>query len=889
MMSFVCFFFLVAAGGAGSLPLDQVERLVWTDPMGREPVSHAEWTAARDRVQGAEGSRVLGFGAVGTVPPCGDSPGLRYPRGQSPFGIPGDSPFRAYDDVVNVVVHAELYPFITAELARYQADLVAAGYAVQVDTTRGTSHEALRSHLAGVSNIVGAVLVGDLPLAWYEMSGEEFPCDLYLMDLDGIWHDNDGDGLYDDHSGSMAADIWVGRLDARPLTWDDEVRLMKHYFDKNHAYRTGSLSLPDRGLAYVDDDWDYFGNCDLDEVYTSVTTVTDTIVTRASDYRQRLEQGYEWIQICAHSSPWGHTFKMGTPYGGTVFNSDIYGIRPHAHFYNLFACSGTRYVEENCSAGWDIFQDDYGLLAVGSAKSGSMLYFDDFYRPMGQGECIGEAFRLWFAQWAEEDRYWFYAMNILGDPTLKPHGNGEGSRVQGVEGSRGEGPPVDAETVCTHTETDDSPGLLCMEDGDVWAIWKSGRSTQNGRFDIYASVRESGTWSSAYSIGPHKYWDTDPVLGLDGSGRPVAVWAGYTDYDHWFDLFYSTWSGTGWSARQRISINVAADLNPTLTRDSTGTLWCFWSSRRDLFSDIFVSSYNGSTWSTPVNLTSDSMEVIYPQAATMPDGTVWVTYTRYRDGAAEVWAAYRDGPSWVETGPVSGTQRREYRPAIAWGPGNVPLVCWQSFETGNGDICCSEYNHPNWTTPMPVDSDSGMDVMPVMATDVEGTPWVCWMSDRNGNWDIYYSHLGPVDWIPAQPVEQAPGPDMNPAIAAGLTGDMWVVWQNLFAGNWDIYAKSVPLSGCVAEPGRGVAAVAVGPNPFHELLLLQFGTGVRGATVTDVSGRVVRRLVVRAGRAEWRGLDDYGCKVRPGVYFVREEGSRVLGFKGSSRKVILTR
>jgi hypothetical protein len=856
MTSVFLLFVLVAAGGAGSVPLDQVERLVWTDPVGREPMTHAEWTAAR----GPE----LDWHSVGTVSRTGD------------------------DNVVDVVVHAELYPFITTELAQYQADLVTAGYSVQVDTMRGTSHQVLRSHLAGVSNLVGAVLVGALPVAWYEdgwgaPTGEEFPIDLYFMDLDGDWVDADGDGLYDDHSGSMDADIWVGRLDSRPLTWDDEVRLMRRYFEKNHAYRTGSLSLPDRGLAYIDDDWYFGGTCDLDLVYTDLTSVTANNTTRASDYRQRLEQGYEWIQICAHSSPWGHTFKTNSTYGGTVFNTDIYGIRPQAHFYNLFACSGTRYMEENCSAGWDIFHDDYGLLAVGSAKSGSMLHFDDFYGPMGQGECIGEAFRLWFAQWAEEDRDWFYAMNILGDPTLKPHGNVEG-RAAGREPQLVL--PVDAETVCTHIETDDSPGLLCMDDGKVWAIWKSGRNTSYGRLDIYASVRDNGTWSSVYNIGSHLYWDTDPALGLDVSGRPVAVWAGYTYDDHWFDLFYSTWNGSSWSSRQRMSVDIAADLNPTLSRDSTGTLWCFWSSRRDLSSDIFVSSYNGSTWSMPVNLTSDSMEVVYPRAATMPDGTVWVTYTRYRDGAAEVWAAYRDGLSWVETGPVSGTQRREYRSAIAWGPGGVPLVCWQSFETGNGDIYCSEYNHPNWTTPVRVDTGSGMDVMPVMATDVDGTPWVCWMSDRNGNWDIYYTHMGPVDWIPAQPVEQTPGPDMNPAIAAGVDGNMWVVWQNLSSGNWDIYAKSVPLSGCADQPGRGTGRVAVWPNPFHDILLLRFEPGVRRATVTDVCGRVVRRLAVRSGRAEWHGLDESGNRVKSGVYFVRGDDAL---FPASGVKVLHTR
>jgi len=136
------------------------------------------------------------------------------------------------------------------------------------------SYVALRSHLAGLSQLVGALFVGELPVAWYELDGEEFPADIYFMDLNGTWQDSDRDGLFDGHSGDLNLEIWVGRLHARPLTWDDEVRLVRRYFAKNHLYRSGQLALPDRALAYVDDDWSGFGDCDLSQLYASVTTVT---------------------------------------------------------------------------------------------------------------------------------------------------------------------------------------------------------------------------------------------------------------------------------------------------------------------------------------------------------------------------------------------------------------------------------------------------------------------------------------------------------------------------------------------------------------------------------------------------------------------------------------
>ena len=842
MRAFILTCIACAVALAAGTSVENAKRLEWTDPVGRKPVTRAEWVERR----GPE----LDWAGIGNVSRSGG------------------------DVLVALVVHAELYPHIRDEVTQFTADLDAAGYSVQLDTTRTTSHEALRAHLAGVSGRVGAILVGELPVAWYEDGwgsspmGEEFPIDLYFMDMDGTWTDSDADGLYDGHYGNVAPDIWVGRLYARPLTWDDEVRLMKRYFEKNHAYRNGQLSLPDRALSYVDDDWSYYGDCDLGECYSDVTVVTARSTTTAPDYRQRLEQGYEWIHVCAHSSPWGHTFRDYSSYAGTVFNSELYAIRPHAHFYNLFACSGTRFVEENYSAGWDIFQDDYGLVAVGSGKTGSMLYFDDFYGPLGSGDNIGEAFKDWFVEWGEESRDWFYAMNILGDPTLKPHGNSEvwrgGARAPDV-------PPQDAEVVGTHSETDDSPRLLCVPGGDVWAIWKSGRNTSNGRFDIYASRRTGGTWSSPYNIGAHEYWDTDPVLGIDGNGRPVAVWSNFTS-DYHFNLYYSAWTGSSWSSRQEVSEDCAADMKPSLCRDSTGTLWCFWSSRRDFAAGVWASAYNGSSWSTPELVAEATGDLLYPCGVVMSDGTVWVAYTKYQDGASETWASYRDGSNWVETGPASGNERRALRPAITEGSNGYPVACWQGFDGASGDIRASGFDGGNWSAPVAVCDSNSLDVLPAMATDEEGRPWVAWMSDRAGNWDVYYSHPAGADWLPAQAASTSPGADMNPAIAAGNDGSMWLAWQNLSSGNWDVYACSVPTTGLSEGGGYASAGLRVAPNPFRRVVTVSGLGSSREVTVLDAAGRRLRTLEVRSGRASWDGRDRDGRAVRPGVYFLRAGG-----------------
>jgi hypothetical protein len=104
---------------------------------------------------------------------------------------------------------------------------------------------------------------------------------------------------------------------------------------------------------------------------------------------------------------------------------EVASIDPQAVFYNLFACSNSRYVETDYMGGWYIFCQTFGLASVGSTKTGSMLNFDAFYEPFGMGSAIGEAFAAWFSEmlWdglPDIDICWFYGMILCGDPTLVP-------------------------------------------------------------------------------------------------------------------------------------------------------------------------------------------------------------------------------------------------------------------------------------------------------------------------------------------------------------------------------------------------------------------------------------------------------------------------------------
>ncbi|MEA2031614.1 MAG: Ig domain-containing protein, partial [candidate division Zixibacteria bacterium] len=403
-----------------------VTRTRWVDPSGGHPITFQKWTAQTE-ARGEWKSSLVWT----------NTPKSSY-RNLVGFGI---------------FIDSALYDQIQASINLYALDLTGEGYDVKVYSICGGNPSDLRAFINDkyLEGMAGCVFIGDLPVAWYETdfgdppSHAEFPIDLYYMDLDGIFTDSDVDGMYDSHIGDVTPEIWMGRLTASPLTMDgaNEIDLLVDYFDRNHQYRCGLLPLNNKALVYIDDDWEpgsSWWNMNVGEAYANREFVNDKWTTWSPDYESRLPNNYGFIQVCAHSWPEGHAFKNPDDNWSYTYNSEVKGLQPVSHFYNLFACSNARYVEENYMSGWYIFGQEYGLAAIGSTKSGSMLAFEDFYHPFGEGKGIGQAYFDWFSARAaggfeEWEITWFYGMTLNGDPTLTIQQKSASTLLQYDDGS----------------------------------------------------------------------------------------------------------------------------------------------------------------------------------------------------------------------------------------------------------------------------------------------------------------------------------------------------------------------------------------------------------------------------------------------------------------------
>lgn len=334
---------------------------------------------------------------------------------------------------VLILVNYHLYPAIATAISQYIKDLADEGYfATAYRISNGTAPQ-LRSFIASQAPLCGILAVGNLPVAWFEMADDfngeaEFPCDLYYMDLDGDWRDPDNDGMFSEHPTAIEPELWIGRL-WTPTANGNDAELLTDYFRRNHLFRKGQLGYSDRALTYIDDDWRYFGDCCLDYVVpaTNIEIMLNPNLTDGDRFKAEINQHLAWAQVCAHSSPLGHSFKtaLGTEWVPNTYFRDI--NPPDAYFYNLFACSNARFTQPEYMAGWYLFDkrggsNANGLAVVGSTKTGAMLIFENFYGPMSAGMTIGEAFVQWWRALGPThelaERRWYYGLTLLGDPTL---------------------------------------------------------------------------------------------------------------------------------------------------------------------------------------------------------------------------------------------------------------------------------------------------------------------------------------------------------------------------------------------------------------------------------------------------------------------------------------
>jgi len=344
-----------------------------------------------------------------------------------------------------IIPTSSVYSQLSEKIIRYANDINRAyGCEVTILTVCAGTHTSIKNLiLSEQTDLSGVVFIGDIPAAWYEVENDfneygyaVWPCDLYYMCLNSTWEDNDENGIFDAHTGDIQPNIFVGRISTANMgKLIPEIKGLDRYFDKNHNFWIGNTTVNKQfGLTYTDKDWaiyndmrtdirHLYGDSNYEQIKYGDGTFSKT------DYLKRLKNDkYEFIQLACHAN---HEFLQMS--GGDIFASQIYNNGSQAIGYNLFSCSACNWtaVSPNSNHGFlggahAYNANNSSLVVVGSTKTGSMLVFNKFYIPLGQGKTIGESLKLWWinaygSTHSQDVISWHYGMSIIGDPMVNFH------------------------------------------------------------------------------------------------------------------------------------------------------------------------------------------------------------------------------------------------------------------------------------------------------------------------------------------------------------------------------------------------------------------------------------------------------------------------------------
>ncbi|MGB5694234.1 MAG: C25 family cysteine peptidase [Polyangiales bacterium] len=330
-----------------------------------------------------------------------------------------------------VVVDSSLYEPLQASLDQYAQSVQSEGYEVYVEPWNpGTVDDlkALVFDYVDRHHVEGALLIGDLPAAWYEMINQstsvydDFPVDLYLQDRDAVWTDEDENGRLDHHS-ELNLDIYTSRLTGT-------VEQLEKYFARAKRYREDGPLVDVSAFIFLDDDWSRANTTDtfyLNKLYSSVEVIQTVADSTRDNYLARLTgRGAELVYQAIHGSSLALWFndldEQGQKILSNVLLSEIPRYNFKGSFYILSDCRAARFTVPNIAEAYTV-GTDYGLAIVGSTKIGQMLNPRVFDKGLALGRGWGEAYKAWYNEEGKRSDEYQLGMVLMGDPLLRLTGD----------------------------------------------------------------------------------------------------------------------------------------------------------------------------------------------------------------------------------------------------------------------------------------------------------------------------------------------------------------------------------------------------------------------------------------------------------------------------------
>jgi len=261
------------------------------------------------------------------------------------------------------------------------------------------------------------------------------PADAFYGDMDGVWTDLNGDGIYDQSELPSDVELQVGRVDFFNLPgaygtvpFPSEVELLRQYLKKDHDFRTARVRPAQRALV-GNRFGDFAGEAFAASGYRNFAPLVGPQNISSAESEDPTPDAERWISKLAQTD---YLWAFGCGGGSQV---SVSGLGTHGQFHDVWAAD---FVNQNAKATfylmfgswlgeWDqpdnlmratLATKDYGLTCSWSGRP------HHYYHAMAMGETIGQGIRL-----SQNNRGLYrnelnnvqhgVHIALMGDPTLR--------------------------------------------------------------------------------------------------------------------------------------------------------------------------------------------------------------------------------------------------------------------------------------------------------------------------------------------------------------------------------------------------------------------------------------------------------------------------------------
>jgi len=334
-----------------------------------------------------------------------------------------------------VVIDSETYNSLKTEISQYEKDVENdSNYKVVIkDFPINENIELIKSYLKNLylkDNLRIVVLIGEVPTAMYfpgSVSSTAIPTDSYYYDIyDKCPYNKQNEAFEarDKFCDPITIPFVVSRI-TPPVKGQEGIRLLKNYFNNNHAFRTGEIKFNQMALIYAP-----LLN-DLPEPKYALESMRENMQTLLAiktlkiyndnelffaewkntsenlepntQFLTELSGNYQYVHVEAHGDPTFHDFDI-----------DKNSLKkPNAFYTEFTSCNVGKFTTKDYIAGYYLLKgksmfvnasSDYFFGPVGSVNSIKLFL-------LKQGQPISKII--------EDSVFPSYIIQNFGDPTLK--------------------------------------------------------------------------------------------------------------------------------------------------------------------------------------------------------------------------------------------------------------------------------------------------------------------------------------------------------------------------------------------------------------------------------------------------------------------------------------